>query len=125
MFNNSPRLNFFGFQSELAFVLLTYASALYNTAANEVESLGFYEKERYLAEAERESKDKRLTLAISLLATSSGVFTYVTDTVLIALNKEPGGDKSNPRVADLSRPVIQALSKYVPVPVAYHPKIDT
>ena len=104
-------MNFYGFQSELAFVLLTYAFALYNTAANEVEFLGSYERESHLPETERESKDKRLNLAVSLLATSSGVFTHIMDTVLMPLSKELDGSKSNPRVADLSKPVIQALSK--------------
>ncbi|KAF8332653.1 uncharacterized protein EI90DRAFT_3122400 [Cantharellus anzutake] len=113
VFNNSPRHNFYGFQSELAFVLLTYAFSLSNTAANEVKSLGAYERERHSPADELEAKGKRLNLAVSLLTRSSGVFSHIADTVLVALSKESDRGKSNPSVADLNKSVIQALSKLV------------
>jgi hypothetical protein len=106
--NTSPRLDFPGVHADLHFSLLTYGFALCNSAASIVKSLGDYEKQRYLSEADRKASDERLNLAVTFLCRASGVFGYLGDTVLPELHRE---STSLSRVPDVSKEVVVALAK--------------
>ncbi|CAG8739010.1 16679_t:CDS:2, partial [Acaulospora colombiana] len=56
-----------GLQADLAFSLLTYASALSNLAASSVNSLGLYERERAITDTQRKVKDEKLNFSVQLL----------------------------------------------------------
>lgn len=111
MLNTSPRVDFPSIQAELHFVLLTYAFAMGNFAASVVTSLGEYERERYLSEADRKTNDERLNLAVTFLCRASGVFTHLSEVVLPELLRAPTSYLPLPRVPDVSKEVISALAK--------------
>lgn len=71
-------------------------------------SLGDYEKQRYLSEADRKASDERLNLAVTLLCRASGAFEYLGETVLPQLLH---GSASLPRVPDIGKEVMAALAK--------------
>ena len=112
-FNSSPRMNFPGLHSDLAFTLLTYAFALCNMSASIVSSLENYERERHISDTERRLKDERLNFAVTLLCRASGIFTHVADVVLLQLLQESDSALCLPRIPDLNKEVITALAKWV------------
>ena len=97
-----------GLAAELSFSLLTYAFALSNLARTTVHSLGDYEYERHITDAERRSKDDKINFAANLLSRASGVYLHITEVVL------PQCQKANAdicrRTPDLKKDVITALS---------------
>jgi hypothetical protein len=95
----------------LAFSLLTYSFVLSNLARSVVASLGNYEYERAISDAERKAKDEKLNFAVTLLCRASGVLTYISDSVLLIWSK----DEHKFRPPDLSREVTSALAKCVEV----------
>jgi hypothetical protein len=101
-----------GLAAELSFSLLTYAFALSNLARSTVLSLGDYEHERHITDAERRSKDDNISFAVNLLSRASGVYLHIAEVVLpqcMASNAE-----ACRRTPDMNKDVITALSQYVP-----------
>lgn len=101
--------------TELAFTLLTYAFALSNLARAIVHSLGSYEKQRAITDADRRVKDERLGFAVTLLCRAAGIFEYVGKDCLGQWEQERdrvvAARLSCPRPPDLSREVVIGLSK--------------
>ncbi|KAF5380265.1 hypothetical protein D9757_008213 [Collybiopsis confluens] len=108
LFNNSPRISLPSLHAEYACCLLNYAFAYSNLARTIVSSLGSYEHDRAISEAERETKDTRLTHAVRHLGRASEIFTYLSETVLPELHQVAGSNKLPP---DLSIEVNAALAK--------------
>ncbi|KAJ7366650.1 BRO1 domain-containing protein [Mycena albidolilacea] len=112
LFNTSPRLSLPSLDADYAYSLLTYAFALSNLARAKISSLGTYEHDRAISDADRKAKDSQLTVAADLLCRTSGIFSYISETVL-------GDWESTSSVAssaftkppDLSREVNSALAK--------------
>jgi len=97
-----------GLLAELSFSLLTYAYALANLARSTVVSLGSYEHERHITDAERRMKDEKLNFAVNLLCRASGVYSHIAEIVIPqwdATNSEP-----STRIPDLNKEVITSLS---------------
>ena len=115
LFHNSPRLSFPSLDAEVGFSLLTYGFALSNLARAVVVSLGTYEIERGLSDADRRAKDDRLGFAVTLLCKASGVFEYIAKEVLsgwdAARERALAAGLSCPHPPDLSREVLIGLSK--------------
>ncbi|KAF7797629.1 hypothetical protein EIP86_008829 [Pleurotus ostreatoroseus] len=115
LFHNSPRLSFPSLDAEVAFTLLTYGFALSNLARAVVVSLGTYETERGLSDADRRAKDDRLGFAVTLLCKTAGVFEYIAKEVLsgwvAARERALAAGLSCPHPPDLSREVLIGLSK--------------
>ncbi|KAF8160703.1 BRO1 domain-containing protein [Crassisporium funariophilum] len=111
LFNNSPRLALTGLHADYALALLTYAFALSNLAHSIVTSVGQYENDRAISDAERRAKDEQLKVALDFLCRASGIFTYVSDVVLpdweTNRDSPPGANKP----PDVSREVNNALAK--------------
>ncbi|KAG6836563.1 hypothetical protein H0H93_006790 [Arthromyces matolae] len=101
-----------GLQAELAFSLLTYAFSLSNLARTTVISLGRYEFDRAITEADRKAKDEQLNIAVDFLCRASGIYSYVADTVIpqweTQMKAAPTGFEIPP---ELSSEVNTALAK--------------
>lgn len=117
LLNTSPRQTVTGLYADLAFTLITYASALSNLAATSVTSLGAYETERAITDADRKTKDDKLNFAVQLLLKASGIFSHVAENVisqwertLIEIQASAGGSSSKP--VDLSRELVSSLSRF-------------
>ncbi|EIN11903.1 hypothetical protein PUNSTDRAFT_63546 [Punctularia strigosozonata HHB-11173 SS5] len=111
LLNNSPRLSVPTLHADLAFALLTYAFALSNLARATAAALGAYERSRALSEQERRAKDDKLNFAVTLLCRASGVFAYVSETVLPQWERGVSGKPGIARPPELNREVTTALSK--------------
>ncbi|EMD37643.1 hypothetical protein CERSUDRAFT_136342 [Gelatoporia subvermispora B] len=115
LFHTSPRLSIPLLVTELTFALLTYAFALSNLARAIVYSLGSYEKQRSITDAERRVKDERLGFAVTLLCRTAGIFEYIGKDCLALWERERDRVVSSglncPRPPDLSREVVMGLSK--------------
>ncbi|THH07140.1 hypothetical protein EW145_g3583 [Phellinidium pouzarii] len=108
-FNASPRQSVPSLYADLAFTLLTYAFALSNLARSTVAALGRYEHERTISDAVRKKKDEKLNFGVSLLCRASGVFRYLSETVLPDWDKN--GASAHSRPLDVTQEVISALAK--------------
>ncbi|CAE6429324.1 unnamed protein product [Rhizoctonia solani] len=104
--SDPPRINVHGLHSELAFVLHSSAYALSNLAAASIASLGTYERDRALPDADRRAKDEKLTFAVKLLCRAAGTFTHIAQVVIPELGKVGG-----PRPPELREDVANALAK--------------
>ncbi|KAJ1304757.1 hypothetical protein OPQ81_005895 [Rhizoctonia solani] len=105
--SDPPRINVHGLHSELALVLYSSAYALSNLAAASVVSLGTYERDRALPDADRRAKDEKLTFAVKLLCRAAGIFTHIAQVVIPELGKGVG----RPRPPELREDVANALAK--------------
>lgn len=128
IFHTSPRLNLPSLYAELASTLLTYAFALSNLARSSVSSLGQYERERGISDIERKAKDEKLNFAVSLLCRASGIFSHISERVLVDWDKHDlsttaSTSNVSSRPPDLSREVTSALAKYVLPHIIEHPKL--
>ncbi|KAG1900515.1 BRO1 domain-containing protein [Suillus fuscotomentosus] len=108
LFHMSPRITLASLHADLASSLLTYAFALSNFARVTVESLGSYEYDRAISEIERKAKDEKLNFAVTMLCRASGIFTYVSEKVLLDWDK---GEGASVRPPDLRKEVNAALAK--------------
>lgn len=114
LLKNSPRVEGTGFYYELCFSLLTYAYGLCDLAHAAVASLGNYEQEGYLPEAERKEKDDQLNFAARTLCKAAGIFKYLPDSILPEWAKvNSASSKGKDRPPDLSPEVLTALPKIV------------
>ncbi|KAI9067272.1 hypothetical protein FKP32DRAFT_1563968 [Trametes sanguinea] len=115
LFHNSPRISVPTFATETVFTLLTYAFSLSNLARAVVHSLGHYETERGVSDADRKAKDERLTFAVTLLCKAAGIYEHVGKECLAEWERERDRvvsiGMSCPRPPDLSREVVVGLSK--------------
>lgn len=114
LFNTSPRLDQPTLYADLASSLLTYAFALSNLAHSVVKSLGAYETERGISDADRKAKDEKLNFAVTLLCRASGIFTHIGEKVLVEWDKynTAWSITSASKPPDLTRELSNALSKY-------------
>ncbi|KAJ7505496.1 BRO1 domain-containing protein [Mycena galericulata] len=110
LFNTSPRLSLPSLHADFAYSLLTYAFALSNLARTKVASLGAYEHDRAISDADRKAKENQLTVAADLLCRASGIFSYISDSVLLDWESTPPTTAFN-KPPDLSREVNSALAK--------------
>ncbi|KAG7098268.1 hypothetical protein E1B28_000230 [Marasmius oreades] len=111
VFNSSPRLSIPSLHAEYATCLLTYAFVISNLARTIVASLGDYELDRAITEKERESKDERLKHAADFLSRASGIFAYISETVLVEWEHSPTSTSKFVRPPDLTKEVNSALAK--------------
>lgn len=81
--------------------------ALSNFARLSVATLGDYEHEPAISAIERRAKDEKLNFAVSHLCRASGVFSHISESVLVIWNHTGAA----PRPPDLSSEVCAALSK--------------
>lgn len=114
LFNTSPRLSIPSLYADLSFSLLTYAFALSNLARSIVASLGTYERERGISDIERKAKDEKLNFSVTLLCRASGLFSHISEQVLLDWDKHRAANLTVADVGrppDLSREVNAALAK--------------
>ncbi|KAF8893440.1 hypothetical protein BD779DRAFT_1798136 [Infundibulicybe gibba] len=112
IFNTSPRVSFPGLYAEFTFSLLTYAFALSNLARSTVASLGNYEQDRHIPESDRKAKDDQLNVAVAFLCRASGIFTYISDTLLPDWETDrEGGPTGFNKPPEFSREMNIALAK--------------
>ncbi|EJU04137.1 pH-response regulator protein palC [Dacryopinax primogenitus] len=112
LLKNSPRVEGTGFYYELCFCLLTYAYGLCDLAHATVASLGNYEQEGYLSEAERKEKDEQLNFAARTLCKAAGIFKSIPDAILPQWAKvNSASSKGKDRPPDLSPEVLATLPK--------------
>ncbi|TFY69897.1 hypothetical protein EVJ58_g133 [Rhodofomes roseus] len=115
LFHNSPRLSIPTLSTEVIFTLLTYAFALSNLSRTVVHSLGAYERERAISDAERKAKDEKLQFAVTLLCKASGVFEYIAKDCIQEWERErdrvAAAGMTCLRPPDLTREVVIGLSK--------------
>ncbi|KAK7029465.1 hypothetical protein VNI00_014498 [Paramarasmius palmivorus] len=110
----SPRVALPSLHAEYASALSTYAYSLANLARTIVASLGAYESDRGISKKEREDKDEKLKHAADFLARASGVFGFISETVLVEWERSrdgPGSKAKFARPPDLSKEVNGALAK--------------
>ncbi|KAJ7205913.1 BRO1 domain-containing protein [Mycena haematopus] len=112
LFNTSPRLSLPSLHADFAYSLLTYAFALSNLARSKVSSLGTYEHDRAISDADRKAKDNQLNVAADLLCRASGIFSYISETVLVDWESASStASTAFTKPPDLSREVNNALAK--------------
>ncbi|KAH9935779.1 BRO1 domain-containing protein [Fomitopsis serialis] len=115
IFHNSPRISIPTLSTEVIFTLLTYAFAFSNLSRTVVHSLGAYERERAISDAERRAKDEKLQFAVTLLCKASGVFEYIAKDCIQEWERERervvAAGLTCPRPPDLTREVVVGLSK--------------
>ncbi|KAJ7075870.1 hypothetical protein B0H15DRAFT_865595 [Mycena belliarum] len=110
LFNTSPRQSLPSLHADYAYSLLTHAFALSNLARTKVVGLGAYELDRAISDAERKAKETQLTVAADLLCRASGMFSYISETVLVDWESAtPAPAFAKP--PDVSREVNNALAK--------------
>ncbi|KAJ7164638.1 hypothetical protein C8R43DRAFT_1122515 [Mycena crocata] len=112
LFNTSPRLSLPSLHADFAYSLLTYAFAFSNLARSKVLSLGTYEHDRLISDVDRKAKENQLTVAADLLCRASGIFSYISETVLLDWESACSASTFT-RPPDVSREVNNALAKWV------------
>ncbi|KAF9067727.1 BRO1 domain-containing protein [Rhodocollybia butyracea] len=108
LFHSSPRVSLSSFHAEHACCLLTYAFAFSNLARTIVTSLGAYEHDRAISQSEREAKEGQLKHATGYLGRASGIFTFLSETVLPELERSKS---SSQLPVDLFPEVCTSLAK--------------
>lgn len=95
---------------ELAFVLLTYALALCNAGTATVQSLGQYERDLGVSEAERKRCDEHINAAADMLCRAAGILRYLAETVIPEWEASASDLRGRP--PEVTREVASALSRY-------------
>lgn len=113
MFNKSQKLALPGIHADYAFSLLTYAFALSDLSYSTVLSLGTYEHDRAISDTERRTKDEQLNVAVGFLCKASGIFSFISDSVLPEwqINRAGGPPIRFNKPPELSREVVTALAR--------------
>ena len=97
------------------FTFLTYAFALSILSRTVVHSLGAYERDRAISDADRKAKDEKLQFAVTLLCKAAGVFEHISKECIQEWERERervvAAGMTCPRPPDLTREVVVALSK--------------
>jgi hypothetical protein len=99
--------------ADYAFTLLTYAFAFSNLAHVIVDSVGNYEQDRAITEAERQAKEEKVNVAVDFLCRASGIFTFLSDTLLPEWETSRVSPPNFHRPPDLTREVSNSLAKFV------------
>lgn len=102
-----------GLHADYAFTLLTYAFALSNLAHVIVDSVGNYEQDRAITEAERQRKEEKVNVAVDFLCRASGIFNFLSDTVLPEWDTSRVSTPNYHKPPDLTREVSNSLAKFV------------
>jgi len=80
-----------------------------------VHSLGIYERERAISDAERRAKDEKLQFAVTLLCKAAGIFEYIAKDCIqeweLERERVVAAGLTCPRPPDLTREVVVGLSK--------------
>ena len=113
LFNNSPRLDVPGLYADYAFTLLTYAFALSDLAHVIVDSVGNYERDRAITDAERQAKEDKVNVAVDFLCRASGIFGFLCDSVLPEWESSRVSPAHSHKPPDLTREVSNLLAKFV------------
>ncbi|PPQ95331.1 hypothetical protein CVT26_008176 [Gymnopilus dilepis] len=111
IFHNAPRLDVPGLYADYSFTLLTYGFAMSNLAYSIVTSVGIYEHDRAISDADRKVKDEKLNVAVDFLCRASGIFSYISDTVLPEWETTRGSPPGFAKPPDVTREVTSALAK--------------
>lgn len=90
---------------------MTLGLVLYNLAERQVSSLGNYESQRQTSENERKRLDELINSAADMLCRASGVFGFISQTLLPERERRVGSSSSLP--IDLSQEMTGALAEYV------------
>ncbi|PWN51101.1 hypothetical protein IE53DRAFT_386564 [Violaceomyces palustris] len=98
-----------GLYYELITTLLLSALSLFNFATSAAISLGDYERDVRLTEAERKSKDERLKWSADTLCKACGIFEYLAEVLIPQWENQVG--KVDGRPPEVTREVVDALSK--------------
>ena len=72
-----------------------------------MQSVGLYERDCTIKKEQRERKEEQLNVAFGFLCKASGVFSYITETLLPKLD----GPDGSTRPSDLRQEVMSALVK--------------
>lgn len=102
-----------GLHADYAFSLSTNAFALSNLAYSIVTSVGIYEHDRAISDADRKAKDEKLNVAVDFLCRASGIFSFISNTVIPEWETNRTGPPGPQRPPDVSREVNSALAKCV------------
>lgn len=102
-----------GLHADYAFTLLTYAYALSNLAYTIVLSTGNYEQDRSITDAERQTKEEKLNIAVDFLCRASGIFKFLSEKVLPEWETSRISPPNVHSPADLTREVSSSLAKFV------------
>jgi hypothetical protein len=73
-----------------------------------------YEWERGISDVERKAKDEKLNFAVTLLCRASGLFSHISEQVLLDWDRQRAVEPTTAEVSrppDLSREVNSALAK--------------
>ncbi|KAJ3774086.1 pH-response regulator protein palC, partial [Lentinula raphanica] len=108
--NISPKISLQSLNADNACSLLTCAFAHANLARTIVGNLGPFEYDRAISQVEREAKEEQLKHAISHLCQASGIFTYLSETILPQLQTSASTSKFK-LPPDLLPEVSTALSR--------------
>ncbi|KAF9482219.1 pH-response regulator protein palC [Pholiota conissans] len=111
LFNSSPRMDVPGLHADYSFSLLTYAFALSNLAHSIVASVGIYEHDRAITDADRKARDDKLNVAVDFLCRASGIFTFIANTVIPEWETNRTCPPGFQRPPDVSREINTALAK--------------
>ncbi|KAH8806853.1 hypothetical protein DL96DRAFT_1629933 [Flagelloscypha sp. PMI_526] len=137
LFNATTRQSFPGLHADWAFTLLVQGFTLSNYARTIVTSLGAYEHDRAIRDAERKSKDDSLNFAVDLLRRASGAFAFISETVLpqwensrsatndASLTPGPPLPKSHPSPALTAKLHLECASLYSTARSLVKPSGDT
>lgn len=113
MFNKSQKLALSGVHADYAFTLLTYAFALSNLSNSTVLSLGTYEHDHAISDTERKTKEEQLNVAVGFLCKASGIFSFISDSVLPEwqVHRAGGPPVRFNKPPELNREVVMALAR--------------
>jgi len=78
-----------------------------------VNSVGNYEQDRAITEVERQAKEDKVNVAVDFLCRASGIFTFLSDTVLSDWETSRVSPPNFHRPPDLTREVSNSLAKSV------------
>ena len=82
-----------------------------NLAYSIVTSVGIYEHDRAISDTDRKVKDEKLNVAVDFLCRASGIFSYISDTVLPEWETTRGSPPGFAKPPDVTREVTSALAK--------------
>jgi hypothetical protein len=102
---------------------LTYAFAFSNLAHVIVDSVGNYERDHAITEAERQAKEEKVNVAVDFLCRASGIFTFLSDDVLPEWETSRVSPPNFHKPPDLTRELSNALAKFVgEIPILFDDK---
>ena len=104
-----PRIQLPGLYYEMCSCLLLSGAALSNFAASMASSLGHYERDRNLSDAQRKVNDEKLKTAADTLCRACGIFEHLSEVLIPQWENQVG--RIDGRPPDVTREVTLAFSK--------------